>query len=100
MSSISNGGRPAAAAWRERVSRFSMVTGAPQNALRLRWMVWNPGPSAGRLTAPAMQPPVAGPPIMCSGPGAGPVWPPAHASEIAARKNSRVRKIRIAAPGR
>ena len=32
-------------------------------------------PSGGRLTAPAMQPPVLGPPIMCSGPGAGPLEP-------------------------
>ena len=34
----------------------AMVEGAPQNELRDRWMVWNPGPSAGSRTAPAMQP--------------------------------------------
>ena len=34
----------------------AMVEGAPQKELRDRWMVWNPGPSAGSRTAPAMQP--------------------------------------------
>ena len=48
----------------------AMVEGAPQKELRDRWMVWNPGPSAGSRTAPAMQP-AAWPPMMCSGAGAG-----------------------------
>ena len=44
-----------------------MVDGAPQNELFDLWMVWNPTPSAGKGTAPAMQP-AAWLPMMCSGP--------------------------------
>ena len=54
------------------ISTAAMVCGAPQKLLRPRWMVWKPGPSAGSRTAPAMQPPVFGVPMICSGPGAGP----------------------------